>query len=430
MIDSARSRVSARGWTSVLAGVAGRFERTEQRLVAVTAVLAAALVLLGFLGQSAVRDREALLDDAVHRGNTLTGAALDVYRALADADATSLNAVVVEPHRVSAERKRFREDLFDAADALRVAASLTPAGPSADRVRDLTDRLPEYSRLVESGWRHSAVSQPVGTSYLAQASHLVRGDLLRLAGELHREQAAALTEAQSAAGRPPWEVFAVGAATLVLFVLAQRYLARRTRRRFNRGLVLSTALVLASLVTVGISVTVAAGHADASVREFDTVVAPLAKARNLAREADGDEVRILVFPKVGDVASLRDGLAALDEQVSAAGSGGGDRQRIDRAATALLSWRAAVRPLIEPGGAPLTYQQMSGLVIGTDQAAHAQQFDEVLTDAITWHSTHAATSTATARGALTNIDEVFVVCATLALLSLGWGLWPRIREYY
>ncbi|MBM7773132.1 hypothetical protein JOD54_003336 [Actinokineospora baliensis] len=406
-----------------------RFERTERRLVVIAAALGGAIVLLGVLGQIAVRERDARLDDAVNRRGALTAAALDVYRALADADATSLNAVVVEPRRSTDERKRFREDLFTVADALRMAASLAPEGTSAERVRSLTDYLPEYSRLVEAGWANSALGQPVGTSYLSQASFLVRSTMLPEAEKLHTEQAGALSDAQRRAGQQPWEVFIVGGIALALLVATQRYLSLRTRRRFNRGLVMSTALVLGSLITVGVAVGFARGHADDSVHEFDGVVAPLATARNLGRKADGGEVRILVFPKVGDVGELRDTLTAVEKAVGEGKAGGAEPVRIDRVATALRAWQTTVTPL-GTTNPPLPYQVASGLITGTVDAAHAQEFDEALSDAINWHLDHAADSTAEAKESLAGIGVITGLAMFLALAAAGWGMWERIREYY
>ncbi|RLK54928.1 hypothetical protein [Actinokineospora cianjurensis] len=414
----------------VLTSWTGRFER---RLIAVAAIVVGATVLtavavaLGLMGQSAVRDRTGLLDDAVGRRIALTGAASDVYRALADADATSLNAVVVGPDGVMAERERFRKDLFDATDALRVATSLAPEGASDDLVRDLTDLLPEYSRLVETGWVNAATDQPVGTTYLAQASYLARVTLLPLAGRLHGREMAALYDAQSSAGEPPWDVFAVGAVLLGLLVAAQRYLARTTRQRVNGGLALSTALVLTALVTLGVAVGLAAGHAEDSVNEFEGVVGPLTEARNLGRSADGDEVRILVFPKVGDIANLRDGLIKIEDRIASAKAGGGDGERLDNAATAVRAWRASVVHLLEPRNPPSTYQDRATLILRTE---HPQRLDEVLTEAITWHTTRATTNTAAAARALAGVDTVFLVCVFGAVLSLGWGMWPPIREQY
>ncbi|GAA2973933.1 hypothetical protein [Actinokineospora diospyrosa] len=406
-----------------------RFERTERRLVVIAAALGGAIVLLGFLGQAALRERDGRLDDAVNRRGALTAAALDVYRALADADATSLNAVVVEARKASDERTRFRKDLFDVADALRTAASLAPEGQSAEHVRTLTDYLPEYSRLVEAGWANSVLSQPVGTSYLSQASFLVRMTMLPKAEELHKEQAGALSDTQRRAGKQPWEMFIFGGVTLALLVASQLYVSRLTRRRFNRGLVMATALILGSLITVGVTVGIAGGHADDSVHEFDEVVAPLATARNLGRNADGSEVRILVFPKVGDVGELRDTLTAIEEEVAAGRAGGADPTRIDRVATALRAWQTTVTSL-NATNPPLPYQVASGLVIGTVEAAHAQEFDEALSDTISWHLDHAADSTVAAKEALSGVDVITGLAVFLALLAAGWGMWERIREYY
>jgi hypothetical protein len=421
---------------SVRAEFVAYLRRTEGRFAAIAAVTAASAVLVGVVGVLAVRDRQALLDDAVERRAQLTAAALDVYRTFADADANALDAVLVEPERASLLRKQHKEDVFDATDALRMAASRDPEGVSVDRVRQLVDLVPEYVRLVEAGWTNSLEKQPVGTSYLAQASFLVRNKILTTAKELYDDQTKALATAQRAAGRPTWPTFLAGALALVILVAAQRFLFHRTRRRFNTGLVAATVLTAIALVWLGTALAIAASNADDSVRGREVLVAPLAKARNLGREADGNEARMLIFPKLGDKdrlgTSLSDIEQLLDDARRNAGAGA-ERDHLDQASTALRSWREADHQLLEPPNPPPPYPQLAELITGipkNNPASYASQLDKHLTEAIDGYTKNAAAAAASARRTLANLDVIIIGLTVAAAAGAVAGLWPRIAEYY
>jgi hypothetical protein len=400
---------------SVRADFVAYLGRTEGRLTAVAGATVASAVLVGVLGVLAVRDRQALLDDAVERRAVLTAAALDVYRAFADADASSL-------------------DVFDAADALREAAARDPDGASADRVRRLTDLVPEYVRLVETGWSNSHEKQPVGTSYLAQASFLVRDTILKEAEQLYNEQRSALAAAQRDAGRPPWPAFVIGALALIVFLAAQRFLFRRTRRRFNTGFVAATVLIATALIWLGSALAVTASNAEDSARIRDELVAPLAQARNLGRKADGNEAWMLIFPRVDDIGRLRGDLNEIERLIGEARSVAGpgeERDSIDQAAAALRSWRkeSDQKPLGRPG----THTEVAGRITGISDgstASYAKQLDQHLTAAIERYTRHAAAATASARQAMANLDVIIAGLTVLAAAAAVAGLWPRIAEYY
>jgi hypothetical protein len=421
---------------SVRAEFAAYLRRTEGRLVATAALTAASAILVGVLGVLTVHDRQALLDDAVQRREALTGAALDVYRTFADADARSLDAMLADPQRAVVLQQQHRQDVFDAADALREAAARGPDGVSADRVRQLADLVPEYVRLVETGWSDSHATQPVGTSYLAQASALVRGQILTAAADLYREQTATLGAAQREAGQPAWVTFAAGALAASVLVAAQRFLFRRTRRRFNIGLAAATALTAIALIWLGTALGIAASDANDSVRTRDDLVAPLAQARNLGREADGNEARMLIFPRLGDIDRLRDNLADIERLIGAARRGaapGAERDQIDGAAAALRAWRESDQKLLNRPNPPPTYRQLADLITGVpkdNQVSYAAQVDQHLTAAIDRYTQQAAASTASARQALANLDVIIAGLTVSAAAAAVAGLWPRIVEYY
>jgi hypothetical protein len=425
---------------AVVASVRGEFgaylRRTEGRFAAIAVLTAAAAMLVGVLGVLAVRDRQALLDDAVERRGALTAAALDVYRGFADADARALDAVLVDPQQGVALQQRQRKDVFAAADALRQAEVRDPDGASAGRVRRLAELVPDYVRLVEIGWSDSRERQPVGTSYLAQASFLVRKTILEEAKLLYQDQRDALAAAQRDAGRPAWLTLVAGVLALAVLVAAQRWLFRRTRRRFNPGLIAATVLIAIAMIWLGTALAIAASDADESVRTRADLVTPLAEARNLGREAAGNEARILIFPKLGDREELGRDLADIERNLDAArghaGPGAG-RDRIDRAAGALRSWRDADKTLLEPPNPPPNYAELAGLITGVPKDAetsYAEQVDQHLTAAIDRYTDQASAATESARHAVANLDVLIAGLTIASAASAAAGLWPRIAEYY
>ncbi|MFI9812666.1 hypothetical protein [Saccharothrix variisporea] len=409
--------------------------RTEGRLTLIAALTTVSTIVLGLVGMTVLRDRQALLDDAVDRRGALTSAALDIYRTFADADATSLDAVLVDQQRSPALQRKFREDVFDAVDALREAASRDPGGSSSERVRRLTDLVPQYVQLVEVGWSASRDNHPVGTSYLSQASFLVRDTILKDADALRGEQIKALTEAQRDASEHAWSTYLLGVVVLFILYRSQRFLFARTRRKVNLGLLAATALTVIAVLWLPIALLVSSGNAEDSIVTRERVVAPLAEARNVGRSADGNEARILIYPAVGDIDALKTDLgkiAALIEEAEEFAGSGPDRDRVDQAASALRSWTEADTKLIKSPDEPLTYPETVALVTppAGDGKSYAEQVDEHLTAAISGYTRSSAESTASARAALDGLDVVFALLMGGAAVTAVAGMWPRIAEYY
>ncbi|QQQ78708.1 hypothetical protein IOD16_09810 [Saccharothrix sp. 6-C] len=415
-------------------GFGAHLRRTEGKFTLIAACAAAFALALGLVGMTVVGDRQALLDDAVDRRGALTSAALDIYRTFADADATSLDAVLVDQQRSPGLQQKFREDVFDAVDALREAASRDAGGSSADRVRRLTDLVPQYVQLVETGWSASRNNHSVGTNYLAQASFLVRGTILKDADELHDEQIRALTEAQEDASSHAWSTYLLGVVVLVVLGMAHRFTARRTRRRVNVGLLAAAGLTLVALVWLPTALLVASGSAEDSIVQREKVVAPLAEARNVGRSADSNEARMLIYPTLGDVEALRNDLArigALIGDVTPVTEPGPDRDRVEQAAAALASWVDADARVMDTSN-PLTYPETVAIVTPPTGGGktHAEQVDEHLTAAISAYTRSSAEATASARAALDGLAVGFALLMVAAAGAAVAGLWPRIAEYY
>nr|QEO73972.1 hypothetical protein [uncultured bacterium] len=409
--------------------------RTEGTFALIAAFTAVSAIVFGLVGVDALRDRQALLDDAVDRRGDLTSAALDIYRTFADADATSLDAVLVDQQRSPALQQEFRDDIFQAVEALREAASRDPGGSSSERVARLTERVPQYVQLVESGWSASRNNHPVGTSYLSHASFLVRDTILEDADQLHKDQIKALTEAQSNASGQAWFTYLLGVVVLLVLYRSQRILFERTRRKVNTGMLAATAFTLVALFGLPIALLLAAGNTEDSIVKREKVVAPLAEARNVGRSADSNEARMLIYPSVGDAEALKTDLgtiAALIEDAKKFTEPGPDRDRVDQAEQALKSWTEADARLFDAQGLPLTYPDTVAIVTPPtgDAKSYAEQVDEHLTAAIIGYTRSSADSTASARAKLGVLDVVFALLMGGAAVAAVAGLWPRIAEYY
>lgn len=410
----------------------GVVKRTEHGFLAFAVLIAVLGLLTGLLGWAALDLRQRRAADAADQRAELTAKALDVYRAMADADAHSLNAVLVNAERATPLRQRFRDDVSAATEALHVASarSAGTGDEAAGQVRELSRLLPLYARLVEIGWTESDAGRPVGISYLSNASSLVRTRVLAVAKLLHEQQAAAVVRAQRDAGAIPWPFLAAGVATLAALVAAQVHVTRRTRRRVNPGLLLATALTSVALLGATVVVVFVDGRGEVGRREL-AVVGSLAEARNLGREADEAEARILIFPAAGDVSGLARKFTEIERHLTAAG---GDRIALD----ALWAWREHDVPLLLPargdtGAEPPPFTELVKTIIDpapdhTD--TFGQQLDSRLTRLIDEHRDRATDSTGSAKATLANWDAAVLLLVVAAVLSALFGLGVRIREYY
>lgn len=404
--------------------------RTEGKLTMIAALTSVSALLLGLIGLLVLQGKQDLLDDAVERRGVLTSAALDIYRAFADADATSLDAVLVDQQRSPQLQQEFRENVFDALDALRVAAERDGGGSAAERVRRLTDLVPQYVQLVETGWSAGREGHPVATSYLSQASSLAHQEILLDAKALYDDQIAELTEAQSDASSQSWLLWLLGLVVLGVFHWSNRFLFKRTKRRHNTGLVAAAVLTGVALLVTAIPLLVSGSHAEDSVRQRDRVVAPLAQARNVGRSADGREARLLIYPSVGDKEALRNDLAEIARLIAEAGRSATDRERIDQAAEEARKWADADAALIATDS-KMTYPETVSLVTPPLQGrSTAELVDEHLTAAISAYTTASADATARARGWLSGLDVAFALLMAGAAVAALAGLRPRIAEYY
>ncbi|PPK66392.1 hypothetical protein V5P93_002579 [Actinokineospora auranticolor] len=421
--------------------VAAHFRRTEGKLTLVVVGVLVCAVVAGLTGALSAHDRADLLDDMAYRRGGLNTAAGEVYRALADADATAFSVVLVTGERVAVQRQAFRDDVVAATAALDYAAKVVPEVTPVTRLNQLTSQgfrgqlataaltpsealavlsslLPIYTGMVESGWVYTSRVDPVGTSYLNEASLMVRGTMLEIAKRLRD------AEPPSGVNDFPWFATTVGLLVLAVLLWCQRFLARRTRRRFNAGMVAATALTAVAFGWLLIASTVAAAHATASAQRSARLLEPLTEVRAEARGLDGDEARALIFPLIGDTVTLTAKLDAIDNKLNQVRGGdldAGTARTLEGAARTVTDWRRSIERDFSP-------DRPGYGEIAADITAH-EELKETLDAVIAQAGADVDGSILDARTAVSGTGAGVVVLMALAALAGVAGLWPRIAEY-
>ena len=111
--------------------------------------------------------------------------------------------------------------------------------------------LAAYTGLIEIARTNNRGGNPVGSSYLSEASTLMQSKILPDAKRLYRETSERVDTETTASTQIPAPVILVVFATAVFGAFSHRWLARRTKRRINPGLVAGALAILVMVVWVG-----------------------------------------------------------------------------------------------------------------------------------------------------------------------------------
>ncbi|MDP9794587.1 hypothetical protein J2S43_003099 [Catenuloplanes nepalensis] len=409
---------------------------TPGRLALWMTVLIALALLAGLAAVTDVRQRAAHVDTLAVRHGPLTIAALDLYRALSDADATAASAFLSGGLEPPALRDRYLADVAEAGRALTVlGAGLTGADDAgAAHLAVLNSRLPIYTGLIETARTLNRQGLPVGAAYLREANGLMRAELLPAAQRAYQDAAHDLRESRSGGGAVPWAAVLLCLLTIGGLVVVQRRLARLTRRVLNPGLLVATGAAV--LLTLWLVVSAAAsgiylagGRDDGSDR-----MELLAAVRIAALQARTDEALTLVARGSGGAFEkhwtetmepiTRDGgtLDALRRPATDA-----DAPHLDRAVQAADAWVAThrdVRARDDGGDYP-------GAVTATlgDAATHSAALDDALGAAIAADGDVFAAEARRAGAALRFADLAAGALTLTMIAGIAIGVQRRRAEY-
>nr|WP_240945450.1 hypothetical protein [Rhodococcus sp. HNM0569] len=411
---------------------------TPVRLFAVGLLVFALIIGAGAVTAGEVAHRQETLHQLLAEREPLADSAQQLYSALSVADASATTAFLsrgVEPADV---RDRYLQAI-GVASAQLVYASGGIAGSDVESRRLLTEistGLAQYTGLVETARANNRVGYPVGAAYLGEASTTMQDHILPAAQQLHSRQEGAVAEVQRDYSRAPWLPMAVPALTVLALLLLQWMLARRTRRRFNAGLIAATVavgLMLAWLMGAGLL------SALATSRALDQGAGPLSEltaARITAQQARAEETLKLVRRDSSGTydAGFDEKSERLRELLSDYSKGDdtvvGDDD-VARAISARSAWAAAhgrVNALLAGGD----YAGATDVAVGTgpdDAATQFQILDDALTSAISEARERARAELGSASNALTALASGAWFLTAVGGVAVAAGMFPRLREY-
>lgn len=396
-------------------------------MVAIVLVLIAAAIAAGSVTSVAVSDRADTLDTQLVRTEPLANSAQNLYGALSVADAAASTAFISGGLEPQAVRDRYAQAVGDAgAELIRASAGLGEAGTYDEARAALTEigaYLPVYTGLVETARSNNRSGNPVGSSYLGEASDLMQTQLLPRAERLYTEQASRVSTDQERFVHPPLFAIALVVLTLMLLVLAQIFLSKRTHRTLNWGFLVASLMVAVLFVWMLVAGLISAA---ATVRALDRGVAPLHTFTSgfiLAQQARSDETLNLVRR-----GSTRDYDTEFGQNTRKLGDLFADDGTMIDSLTRWQSAHARVDGALSIGdfNTAVTIATGSGVA---DSAAQFDTLDAMLVGGIEDARTELRGNVARAKAALTGLSSGAVVLTAGAAVALAGGVIPRLREY-
>jgi len=432
--------------------------RTEGKLTLVTAALVGLCLLSGLVGTLGIAQRADLLNAVAERNAPLSQRTFTVYRALADADATSADAFLAGAAESPSVRSTFENDIATAGSALTGASALSatlpqpdvrvtptgctsggsapPAGSVAQRLDLLSENLAVYTGLIETARTYNRQGLPLGAAYLNQASTVLRRDMLPQARVLYDEESALVAASEGQAAEFPWLALVLVVLLTGALIVVQVRVRRHTRRSFNIGLLVATLAVLGAGIWLIVASSIEGGAVGTSRAEDATQIQVLAGALTDAQQARTDEALTLIAR--GSGTQFENDFTAqtgcLDTALKTVAPESGIAAKISDARATLASWlnthkavgdadgagdtNGAVSYVINAGpGGKLSTNSLAG-TIGTD-LSQALDLVRIQSD----DQIHGA------REALSGTEVGFAVLVGIALVSVAAGMWPRIAEY-
>lgn len=407
---------------------------TPGRIMAIGVILAVLGGLSAFATSTTIDHRQNTLTTVLRHTEPLAYAAGRLYTTLSVADAAAATAFIAqaEPRAV---RQRYEQSIVDAAVAVTRAASGLTDEPLIELLGRINAELATYTGLIEIARTNNRGGDPVGSSYLSEASALMQRTILPDAQRLYEATSARVDTETTASTKVPAPVIIVVAATVLFGVFAHRWLAARTRRRVNPGLIAGGLAISIMVIWVG---TVLAVSTAGSRTAKDTAAESLKTITSLAitaQQARADETLSLV--RRGDEDSRKQTfsrrLETMHHQIDAyvAGKNVVDKNDLADADELLGRWRQAndrINAYITVGN----YQAATQVALGSGQADSIPAFNQLETalDKVMQQSRNQLRNDIlNARRVLSFAPAGGLALSLGAAIAVASGLWPRLSEY-
>ncbi|WP_448856071.1 hypothetical protein [Corynebacterium camporealensis] len=419
---------------------------TPGKMFTVTMILTLALGAAGLSMSQSSASRHADLDELLSTTEPMSSAAHHLYTSLSLADTVATTGFV----QAGLESKENRDRYNEAIDSASVAATESVLGTSNEdeRIRELVmfiqRELPVYTSMVEKARANHRAGNAVATPYMSNASALMREEILPAASELFRLTTTKVNEQQQRLTSPQWVPLSGLFAALFFLLIAQYWLWRITRRKFNRGFVAASVMMCLAIAWVSISniATWSTGH-----QGFETASRPwdsLTASRIEAQQTRTSETLALVLR-----ASEQDMSAQFDNTMDSINDALGDYEvaindedvplsrpeLIDDARDATDDWQAAHAKFMDAlngGSYDEAIEQATAMYTGdaTPTAARAfERVDSSLADLISQARISMRSYLEQGLSAVTAVATAVFLLTLGAILAVWLGIRPRLQEY-
>ena len=407
---------------------------TPGRILTIGIVLAALGVSSAFATSTTINHRQQVLTTVVNHTEPLAFAAGRLYTTLSVADAAAATAFIAqaEPRPV---RQRYEQAITDAAVAVTRASSGLTDEPLVQLLGRINAELAVYTGLIEIARTNNREGNPVGSSYLSEASGLMQSSILPDAAQLYQATSERVDTETTASTHFPAPVILVVAGTLVFGAFSHRWLARRTRRRINPGLVVGALGILVMVVWVGTALTISTTASRSAKNTAAESLKTITNVAITAQQARADETLSLI--RRGDEESRKQSFyqridsmhQQLDQYMSR--SDAVDKADLQGADQLLLRWRQAndrINSYISVGN----YRAATQIALGSGEDDSTPAFDKLedgLGKAMEQSRTQLRNDILNARNGLSGAQVGGVVLSLGAAIAVALGLWPRLKEY-
>ncbi|MEA2222181.1 MAG: hypothetical protein QOH83_557 [Solirubrobacteraceae bacterium] len=417
---------------------------TPGRLRLAAALLALSAIVFGAVAARAAGERRDAVT-SVGATESLLVSAVKLSASLSNTHAIAAFSFLRGKPELAQSRRLYDDEMQRASVGVATLAREIGTPSGSGPVRRITQTLPVYAGLVENARANNRQGFPVGSAYLRKASKTMRNGMLPAARDLYKIAAQNLTTSYRA-GVSSAAILAVvlaGCTMVMLLAQTQIYLARRTRRILNPGLVVATALLLGLLVWIVVAFTMQqSALAEAHAKGSDPVEL-LTTTRILASRAQADESIALAArgggeeePRLHDVdrgfqAVTRPITGLLEQAHAIAGDASAAIDAVDGAYRTYLAAHSRVVEQVQDGD--FTKAVQLAVDRGTDGSPSTKQAGDALDEALVREvgiaqgrfDDAAARADSALDGLAVGIPALTVLCALLAL----FGVRQRLEEY-
>jgi hypothetical protein len=408
------------------AGVRSALRRTPGKLRIALAVCVLASIVFGALGFQAARVQGIALEDARSDTSQLVGIQ-DVRNNLVVADAAATNAFLVGGLEPADQRERYDDAIANA--SIRLAELAGANSADATELGVVASQVTVYTGLIEQARANNRQGFPVGSAYLDQASTLLRDEILPTLTTLVDDNAERVASDLSMVRNAMW-ILAAGLLCLALLIVTQVWLAKRTHRVLNVGLLVASIVIL--VVGVGGAVLLSQTNSAAAAVRDGPYAATLAASTAYSEANDAKAMESFTLIKRGSGQTYEESFVELTADATQRLDQAGADGNLDGTSAGYLGdWitqHQAIRALDDAGDWDGAVALATSSDEGGPNAAFAA-FSQTVTSDIAENikATQADLASAGNRSALAGW---LLLAAGLAAAVLAWrGLNVRLEEY-